>query len=207
RVIAGSLGTLGVIVEASLKVVPLPPAELTLQLEMPEQSAVATMNRWAAVPLPISATAYCDGRLYVRLSGAMAAVKSAQAKLGGAALGADAAEMWWNGLREHTHPYFTEQLALWRLSLPSTTPPLTLPGTTLIEWSGALRWLKSPAAPELIRDAAAHAGGHATLFRHGDKGLGVFQPLSPPLLALHRRLKHALDPAGIFNRGRLYPDF
>jgi len=207
RVIAGSLGTLGVVLEASLKAIPLPPAELTVQLEMAEPSAIEALNRWAGLPLPITATAYCEGQLYVRLSGAVPAVKSAQAKLGGAALGADAAQALWTGLREHTHPYFAEQLPLWRLSLPSATAPMNLPGATLIEWSGALRWLKSSAAPGVVRDAVARAGGHATLFRHGDKAVGVFQPLSPALLTLHRRLKNALDPAGIFNRGRLYPDF
>ena len=207
RLIAGSLGTLGVILEASLKAVPLPPVELTAQLEMTEPSAIEAMNRWAGQPLPITATAYYEGQLHVRLSGAPSAVKSAHAKLGGAVLEADAAQALWTGLREHTHPYFAEQLPLWRLSLPSATPPLNLPGTTLIEWGGALRWLTSADAPAVVRDAARRAGGHATLFRHGDKGAGVFQPLPPPLLALHRRLKHALDPAGIFNRGRLYPDF
>src|SRR5690606_40109641 len=97
-------------------------------------------------------------------------------------------------------------LPLWRLSLPSTAAPINLPGEELIEWGGALRWWRSPAAPEEIRALAAAAGGHATLFRRGSREAGRFAPLSPPIHALHRRLKAGFDPNGIFNRGRLVPD-
>ena len=97
-------------------------------------------------------------------------------------------------------------LPLWRLSVKSTTPPLPVPGGTLIEWGGALRWLRSDADPRAVRDAARAAGGHATLFRGGDKSAGVFHPLPEGLMAIHRRLKQTFDPAGILNPGRLYPD-
>jgi glycolate oxidase FAD binding subunit len=207
RLMAGSLGTLGVIVEASLKAVPLPPCERTLRLEMTENAALGAMNGWAAKPLPISATAWFDGRLYARLSGAAPAVDSAQEKIGGERLDDADGRDGWRAVRDHTHPFFAGETPVWRLSVPSTTPPLALPGTTLIEWSGALRWLKSTTSAAAVREAAARVGGHATLFRHGDRASGVFQPLPPALHALHRRVKHALDPAGIFNRGRLYPDF
>jgi len=207
RVIAGSLGTLGVILEASLKVLPLPQAERTVVLEQPERKALETVNRWAALPIPISATAYFDNRLHVRLSGAKAGVEAARSKLGGEAIGDDEARALWNGVREHTHPFFRSSEALWRLALPSATPPLDLPGRMLTEWSGALRWVRGDVSASTVREAAARSGGHATLFRNGDKGVGVFQPLTPAVLGLHRRLKHALDPAGLFNRGRLYPDF
>lgn len=207
RVIAGSLGTLGVILEATLKVLPVPALERTLVLESSERNAIETMNRWAGLPLPVSATACFDGRLHVRLSGAAPGVEAALAQLGGEAMEASAARALWEGLREHTHPYFAPGEPLWRVAVPSTTPPLELPGRVLIEWGGALRWVRGTAPASAVRETAARCGGHATLFRHGDKGVGVFQPLPPALLALHRRLKHALDPAGIFNRGRLYPDF
>ncbi|MFA7665431.1 MAG: glycolate oxidase subunit GlcE [Burkholderiaceae bacterium] len=96
--------------------------------------------------------------------------------------------------------------ALWRLSVPSTASPLALPGEELIEWGGALRWWRTDAEPAAVRDAAARVGGHATLFRGGDRSQGVFAPLSQTLAVIHRRLKAEFDPKGIFNPGRMYPD-
>jgi glycolate oxidase FAD binding subunit len=206
RVMAGALGTLGVILEASLKVLPLPVAETTLRFEMPRDKAVEAMNRWAGRPLPISATAYTDGDLGVRLSGAAAAVKEACATLGGERVGAAEALRFWAGIREQTDPFFAGDEPLWRLAVPSTTPPLALEGRELVEWGGSLRWLKSRAEARKIRDAVARAGGHATLFRGGDKSVGVFNPLAPALAGIHRRLKAEFDPHGVLNRGRLYPE-
>jgi glycolate oxidase FAD binding subunit len=208
RVMTGSLGTLGVILEVSLKVLPLPVAETTLRLAMDEAAAVRTLNEWDGKPLPISATAWDAGLLHVRLSGARAAVDAATRKLGGDAVDAAEATAFWRGIREQTAPFFAGGVEpLWRLSLPSATAPLALPGAQLVEWGGALRWLKSGAPAESIRAAALAAGGHATLFRAPDKAAGAFQPLAPGLLALHRKLKQTFDPAGIFNRGRMYPEW
>ena len=207
RLVAGALGTLGVLLEVSLKVLPLPPAEATIVLETNEPDALTTMNRWAGQPLPISATALLDGRLYVRLSGAAPAVTSARQKLGGEALGDDAGIAFWTSLRDQTHPFFAGNAPLWRLALPSVAPPLELDGATLLEWTGAQRWLRGDIPASVVREAAARHGGHATLFRHGEKTAGVFHPLSAPLQQLHRKLKHALDPAGILNRGRMYAEF
>ncbi|MDA0189894.1 MAG: glycolate oxidase subunit GlcE, partial [Proteobacteria bacterium] len=129
-------------------------------------------------------------------------------KLGGETLAGQAAAAFWQSLREQTHPFFGGDAAipLWRLSLPSVTPPLDLPGTPLIEWGGAQRWLRGGDATT-VRAAAARAGGHATLFRGDARGNGVFQPLAPPLAQIHRRLKAAFDPHGVFNPGRMYPEF
>ncbi|HMA87723.1 MAG TPA: glycolate oxidase subunit GlcE [Burkholderiales bacterium] len=204
RLLAGSLGTLGVILEVSLKVLPRPAEEDSLRLEAAEGEALERMNRWAGRALPISATSFADGVLCVRLSGAPAAVCAARESLGGAEL--PRAAEYWTALREHSHPAFAGERPLWRLSVPSTTPPLGLPGTQIIEWGGALRWLASDAEPGAIRDAARRAGGHATLFRARDKSCGAFAPLSTVSARLHRELKAAFDPAGVFNRGRLYPD-
>jgi len=206
RLMAGSLGTLGVILEVSLKVLPLPVAESTLELEMPEDKAIETVNRWAGKPLPISATAYTDGDLGVRLSGAAAAVKAARATLGGALVDADQAARFWVGIREHTDRFFQGDEPLWRLSVPSVTPPLALPGSQLIEWGGSLRWLKGHAEARTIRDLASSVGGHATLFRGGDKSAGVFQLLRGANATIHRRLKAEFDPLGVLNRGRMYAD-
>jgi len=203
RLLAGSLGTLGVILEVSLKVLPRPAQEASLRLEAPEDKAIEWMNQWGGKPLPISATCYVNGELSVRLSGAPAAVRAAREKLGGEEL--PQPESFWLNLREQAHDAFTAGEPLWRLSLPCTTPPLRLPGAQVMEWGGALRWLATGAEPRAIRDAAQRAGGHATLFRARNKAAGAFTPLSPVAARLHRDLKAAFDPAGIFNRGRLYP--
>ena len=202
RLVAGSLGTLGLIAEASIKVLPVPRAERTLGLEMDEARALEAINRWAAEPLPISASAWHAGTLYVRLSGSQPALDAAAPRIGGDDLPGAAA--WWQSLREQTHPFFAGEGDLWRIAVPSTTAPLAL-GAQLVEWHGALRWLRSPEAAE-IRAMAKRAGGHATLFRARDKSAAAFAPLDPVLLRLHRALKQAFDPAGIFNPGRLYAE-
>jgi glycolate oxidase FAD binding subunit len=203
RLLAGSLGTLGLIAEASLKVLPRPASETTLRLPMPEARALDAMARWAGQPLPVSATAWRDGVLSVRLSGAEPAVRAAASQIGGEQ--ADGAQ--WTGLREQADAFFDGPESLWRIALPPTAAPLALPGRQLIEWGGALRWLKSVAGADLVRDAATRAGGHATLFRAADKSPGAFTPLDPAKLRLHRSLKQAFDPAGILNPGRLYAEF
>jgi glycolate oxidase FAD binding subunit len=207
RLIAGSLGTLGLILEASLKVLPRPAAELTLKLEMPEERAIETLNRWAGQPLPISASAWHDGDLAVRLSGAASAVHAAAENLDGERVDEAQAARFWSSLREQTAPFFDGDAPLWRLSVRSHAPRIELPGAQLIEWGGALRWLRTRADAATVRAAASRAGGHATLFRGGDKSAGVFAPLAPESARLHRELKAAFDPAGILNPGRLYPDF
>jgi glycolate oxidase FAD binding subunit len=204
RLIAGSLGTLGVVLEASLKVLPLPVAETTLRFEKSASEAIALVNAWAGQPLPVSATAWNAGELSVRLSGATAAVDAAAKKLGGERIDPGQAVLFWHGVRDHTGAFFRSPQPLWRLSIKSTTPPLDLPAPQFIEWGGALRWLAADVDARAVRDAAAFGGGHATLFRGGDKSTGVFQPLPPALMTIHSNLKRTFDPAGIFNPGRLY---
>ena len=206
RLLTGSLGTLGLILEVSLKVLPRPFAQHSLQFVMSEQDALHQLNIWGGQPLPLSASCWVDGHLYVRLSGAQAAVDAAIAKMGGTDL--PEAENFWDGVREQTHTFFSaQQQALWRLSLPTVAPPLALPGEQMIEWGGALRWLKTSADAANIRAAVAAAGGHATLYKGGDKSVGVFQPLAPAVASIHRNLKQAFDSAGIFNPRRMYTDF
>ena len=207
RLLAGSMGTLGLILDVSLKVLPLPVTEATLRFEMPEAKAIETLNRWASRPLPVSANAWTGGELCVRLSGAAAAVRSACEQLGGERIDDSTAGDFWSGVREHADPFFSSDAPLWRLSVPSNTMPLDLPGAQLIEWGGALRWLATHADVHTVREAARRSGGHATLFRGGDKSVGVFHPLDPVLAKIHRNLKASFDPDGIFGRGRLYADF
>jgi glycolate oxidase FAD binding subunit len=207
RLIAGSLGTLGLILEVSIKVLPQPMAEATVRLEMLQDKALEAMNRWAGQPVPLAATCWQEGVLTLRLSGAQSAVAAACDKLGGERMAESAAASFWTALREQTEAFFAGDAPLWRLSLPSVTPPLDLPGPALIEWGGAQRWVRGSLDAAMLRETAARAGGHATLFRRGDKTGGVFAPLTPGLMEVHRRLKQSFDPYGVFNPGRLYPEF
>jgi glycolate oxidase FAD binding subunit len=207
RLLAGSLGTLGVILEVSLKVLPRPPAEATLRLAMPQAEALARLNGWAGRPLPISASAWRGGELRLRLSGADSAIRAAAAVIGGEILAQEEAVGYWAGVREQTDAFFAGEAPLWRLSVPSTAAQMELPGEQLLEWGGALRWLRSNAEAGAVRAAATRAGGHATLFRAQDKAAGAFSPLAPALARLHRELKRTFDPAGILNPGRMYAEF
>lgn len=203
RLLTGSFGTLGVITEISLKVVPQAPFRATLQLEQSEQDFITMTNKLAGKPLPISATYFHAGVARIRLSGAEASVHAARRKIGGELVPEDAP--FWTALRDHLLEFFQDNEPLWRLSLPQTTPPLQL-GGTVIEWGGGLRWLKSKAPAEAIRDIVKKAGGSATLFRNGPSHPAWLAPLEPAVLRLHHRLKQSFDPHGILNPGRLWPE-
>jgi glycolate oxidase FAD binding subunit len=209
RLMAGSLGILGVICEASLKVLPKPLDTATLSFDLNEQQALEQLGAWSAQPLAINASAWHSGKLDVRLAGARAAVASAIAKLGGAPVDPGRALSWWVNVRDQSGDFFASSDAargesLWRLSVPPTSPPLGLNGRQLIEWHGAQRWWKTTASAAEVRAAAARAGGHATLMRGADKSSGVFTPLNEVLMRIHRGLKLSFDPARILNPGRLY---
>ncbi|HRQ79350.1 MAG TPA: Mur ligase family protein [Gemmatimonadaceae bacterium] len=200
---SASIGTLGVLLDVSLKVLPAPPAECTLRFDVDEATAIRRLNEWGGQPLPISASAWCDGVLLLRLSGAPAGLAAARTRLGGDRVDDAAAAAAWADVREQQHAFFGlhDDVALWRIAVPPTTPPLGL-GRTLIEWHGGQRWLVAGCdAPTVarIRDTASAAGGHATRFRGGDRRVPAFHPLPPVLAALNARLKQAFDPAGIFN--------
>lgn len=206
RVIAGSLGTLGLMLEVSLKVLPRPVAEATLRFALDEGGAIDRLNEWGGQPLPLSASAWCDGQMHVRLSGAEAAVRAAVQRLGGERLTDEDAGRFWADLREQRASYFEKigDGVLWRVSVPTSAAPLRIAGAQLIEWGGAQRWLLTDAGAERVRARAAELGGHAQAFRGGDREGDIFHPLPAPLMAIHRRLKQAFDPAGILNPGRLY---
>ncbi len=218
RVLPGSMGVLGVICEVSLKVLPLPPASATLRFDCSEAEAIERLQAWGGQPLPIQASAWWQGALVLRLAGAMAAVEAAVKKMGGEGIDPYLAQRFWNGMRDQTDEFFSEArraladgAALWRLGLPAGAAPLPLTGNQLIEWGGAQRWWVTREPASRVRELARQAGGHATLYRAKDKSrvLGpqgtVFAPLSPALERIHRDLKQAFDPDGLFNPGRLYP--
>ncbi len=206
RMLVGSLGALGVIVEVSLKVVPRHPVETTLRFSMDETAALDQLNAWGGQPLPISASAWQGETLWIRLAGPAAAVTSAAARLGGEPLAPEIGTAYWLGLRDQTDPFFAGDTPLWRLSLPPTAAPLELGPRQLIEWGGAQRWIRTELPAAQIRARAQDSGGHATLFRGGNRTLGVFSPLSLPLAAIHQRLRSQFDPLGLFDAGRLFPD-
>lgn len=217
RLMAGSWGTLGIITEVSLKVLPVAPAEATLVFALEERQALDTLNRWGGLPLPLNASCWVQEQLYVRLRGARAAVESAvqwaRKNFSGQLLAPDQAQALWLSLREQQHAWFTERSdadALWRLSVPQTAAPLALPAgiaAPLIEWHGAQRWIQAPRAmAQAISAAAQAAGGSATIFRaasaHEISNFEIFNPQIASLKAVHAQLKKAFDPHGIFNPGR-----
>ena len=207
RLITGSMGTLGLLLEVSIKVLPIPPFELTLGMQMKEAEAIERMNQWAGKPLPISATCFYENNLTLRLSGAESAVRAARAKLGGELISDGA--VFWNSIREQTHPFFQSGNSLWRLSLKPNAPPLKLLGQQLIEWGGALRWLAysgehMDTEENIVRSESILADGNATLFRSNKRSDSVFHPPGPQMIKIYQRIKEKFDPVGIFNPGRMF---
>ncbi|MCF8159251.1 MAG: glycolate oxidase subunit GlcE [Polaromonas sp.] len=227
RLMTGAMGTLGLLTEISLKVLPVAPAEATLVFDLDQASALAQLHRWGAQPLPLNASCWVRDDtapntpelLFVRLRGAVAAVESACTKMladmpgsrmDNAQAGAD-----WTACRDLKLPFFATtadtSLALWRLSLPQTSAVLNLPWAQLVEWHGGQRWLRAPeSAREQLQQSVAAVGGSASIFIAANAGTpgakNCFSPLSPAIAQIHRRLKAEFDPAGIFNPGRLYAD-
>jgi glycolate oxidase FAD binding subunit len=201
RLMVGALGTLGVLLDVSLKVLPRPRCEQALSFEYSPEAALEKMVAWSGRSLPISALAY-DGRLRVRLSGSDTAVQAARLKLGGESTVGPSD--YWTALREHRLPFFDGTGDLWRFSLPPGVPDPQISGEWLHDWGAAQRWLRTATAPAAIFSAATRAGGHATLFRT-ERSVGErFQPLSPEVFTVHRELKRAFDPHRLFNIGRMY---
>ena len=218
RLVTGSLGTLGLIVEVSLKVLPFTAGEATLKFEMSQGEALQRLAEWGGQPLPLNASCWVDDNgaqtLYLRLRGAQAAVEAACHTLGGERLDNAQVASDWSLCRDQRLPWFEErgERDLWRLSVAQTAPVLDLPEPPLVEWHGGQRWVRAqPGAAAALRHAAARAGGHATLFaaagNRADAPADRFASLDAPLARIHRELKRQFDPKGIFNPHRLYPDF
>jgi len=203
RLMAGSLGVLGVLLDASLKVLPRPTGECTLALELDNAAALEYLASLARGALPLTASSWIDGRLYLRFEGSTETLAAVTARVGGEVVAGG--ESLWASLREQTHPFFAGERPLWRCTVPALAAPLPLDGESLVEWNGMQRWHRC-AADAPVFEAAQAVGGHATLFRHRAGTAEVFAPLAPPLLRLHRELKRVFDPAGILNPGRMYAD-
>lgn len=204
RLMVGAFGTLGVLLDVSLKVLPRPACERTWVQRISSEAALVEMARLQRQPLPLTGAAWVDGVMYLRASGAEPAVASAGRVLGGDALEAQAAGDFWARLSDQRLSFFSARRRLWRLSLPPASPVFSIPGETLIDWGGAQRWLKSTAEPEAVFAAANGVGGHATLYFDPDNAGQSFSPLSAELMKWHRQLKSAFDPECILNPGRQY---
>lgn len=203
RLQTGAMGTLGVLLDISLKVLPMPASEITLRFEANEAEAIRRMNEWAGQPVPLSATHWHAGQMHVRLSGTHAGVAAAREKLGGELLETQYPRGFWADLRDQRAGFFAGSEPLWRIALPATTAPLALAQPQMIEWGGALRWMRGSTDAKALRNEVAALGGHVTLFRGGDKSHGVFHPVAPVLTKIHCDLKAAFDPAHILNVGRM----
>jgi len=220
RLMVGALGTLGVLLEISVKVVPKPEVEMTLMCEIKADEATRFMNTLAAKSLPLSASAFIDGIVYFRLSGSLAAVQVGAKVISEYSQGVCKQESnsdIWQQIREHTHPFFNTDLPLWRCSVAADSPALDLQGDWFIDWGGAQRWLKTTASTDQIREVVSAAGGHATFYKSkksvdninqniNNENNDVYHPLPPALARIHKNLKDAFDPHQILNRNKFYKD-
>lgn len=213
RLMVGAQGSLGLLTEVSFKVLPIPGAVHSLRLEIPLGEAQLRLAEWGLEPLPISAAAWLDGALHLRLEGGPSSVAATRARIGGD----DLDNSFWTDLRDQRLAFFgagplhETGAPLWRLSLPHRTPALDLPGIDetqmLHDWAGAQRWLRTELDAESLRQACQAAGGHATCYGPRPAHVEPFTPLPKVLMKYHRNLRTQLDPKGIFNPGRLYAAF
>lgn len=202
RLMCGALGTLGVIMQVSLKVIPIPETEATLTFEFGEDLALQKMNQWAQINLPITATYFEQNILYVRISGIESTIREIKKTLGGEEY--IDSETLWDSVKEQRREFFNHPATLWRVSLPGDSPTPEIFDDHVIEWNGGLRWIKSELSTTEIFSAASMASGHATLFRSNNGAGKRFQPLTPTLAKLHSNIKQAFDPKNIFNPGKMY---
>ncbi len=207
RLLAGSLGVLGVVLEVSLKVLPAPPIRLTLCRRCGISEARSVFTALSGTATPLAGACYVQESAWLRLQGSELGVTQAAEQLTreGWEPGEDA---FWETLRDHTHDFFAPALegaGLWRLSVPATAP-VDAHAPCVLDWGGAQRWVLQQQVSEQsaarVREWAAQQGGHATLFR--GHGAAPFHPLPSALSQLHQRIKRSFDPAGIFNPGRWY---
>lgn len=215
RVVTGSMGTLGVILDATIKIAPRPMSHLSLRFELHEAEALAQLNAWAGQSLPMDANAWWDDQLIVRLQGLPAAVQAAAQRMGGEPLEHRDSLAFWQGLRDQADEFFlrarqavdaSPQVTLWRLSLPPTTPAFSMPGEHLNEWCGGLRWWCTSMPAAQVRELAREKGGHATPFYTRDPQGPALSELTPLLARWNREVKRAFDPDHLFNRARLFSD-
>lgn len=207
RPMAGAMGTLGVLLNVSLRLLPKPVEEATLVIaERDQRKALRAMNNYPMHTPAITAACFDGAAIRLRLSGAKASIDHAQALLGGVL---DNNTAYWQKLKNWQSGFFTDRQgeALWRISVPPMAEPLDLDGEELIDWGGAQRFFYASSFDEneasRIRARAEALGGQAECYTPG--AASSFHPLPAEMLAVHQRVKAALDPKSILNPGRLYP--
>jgi glycolate oxidase FAD binding subunit len=204
RLMAGALGTLGILLELSIKVLPKPPLEHTLSFTAEQQQAWPLLHKMLIEGAPVTATYSLGDQHRVRIACTDQRCKQLQ-QLYGLEINEQQDDLW-RDLRDQQLDYFRKPGPLWRLSLPPAAD-LDLSEPMLYEWSGGLRWLVTERPAQEIREQVEKEAGHATLFRHGDRNGDIFHPLNPRIAEIQKRLKQVFDPNGIFNHGRHYADY
>jgi glycolate oxidase FAD binding subunit len=216
RLMAGSMGCLGILLEATVKVVPVLRADLGVAFDIGRDRAGAFINDLRREGLPVSATCHDGQLLKIRFSAGEKEIAGLPRQLDKhysfVAWQIMDESNYWTRLKEHDLPFFKEERELWRLSVPpqaSFRELVESEDDLLTEWGGRQHWLKTKADPATVFETMASANGHATLFRKArqEKTAAIFQPLSAIHLEWHRQLKQAFDPAGILNPGKMYPEF
>jgi glycolate oxidase FAD binding subunit len=207
RLLAGSLGILGAILDVSLKVLPRSTAALTLRMGVDAGEALAQLQRCARSGMPLTAGFWCDGMLSLRFEASPPSLETIAASVPGERVPAADAQVLWTDVREQHHRFFARtDTNLWRYWVPPTSPVCGWPVERLaLEWNGAQRWITGDPCD----DADGVARGVRTLFRSDVRGCRVdevFAPLPAPLLRLHHSIKAAFDPQRILNPGRMYRD-
>jgi glycolate oxidase FAD binding subunit len=203
RLMAGAYGTLGVLLEISLKVLPRSPVSITVARECRAAEAIEAMSALLCQPYPVDGACYDGGICYIRLSGSEQAVNQARTAIAGEVI--TEAENFWHALREQNLAFFHHTGPLYRIVVKPATPPLAIGGSWLLDWGGAQRWFYSDEAISTLRQHVEPLGGHVSVFRGVAEEAEIFQPLPESLLTIHQRLKNSFDPGNIFNRGRIYP--
>ena len=231
RLMPGSLGTLALILEASVKVLPKPAASTSIRCQMTQAATLQSLNESAGQPLPLSASCWIGknradsfGELTIRLAGAEAAVYAAKislcSSLNAKELDVKEAEAFWSNLREQQLPDFTSLAAdetLYRLALPAACGSLELNNMSddiILEWHGQERWLKGlsdDATFNALKKIASAHGGHAMRFRQGSNVNPANQRFtqlseqshSLALEPIQARLRASFDPSGVFATHRL----
>ncbi|MDE0412598.1 MAG: glycolate oxidase subunit GlcE [Gammaproteobacteria bacterium] len=205
RLMCGALGTLGILMSVTLRLLPKPVSEQTLAFPLNTSEAIQKMNSWTRTPMPITGTFHDSKNLYIRLAGSRSTIEKCAEILGGDMV--DRSHAFWSDVKEQAIDFFMTDKPIWRIQVPPNTTPLKISGSSLLEWNGALRWYASETEASEIRRITEQAGGHACLFRRRSGTEDIFHPLSPHLLEIHRRLKRAFDPNGILNPGKIYCEF
>ena len=204
RLMCGALGTLGVLMSVTIRLLPKPTSEQTIALTMNSSSAIQKMNQWANSAMPITATFYDGNQLFIRISGSTSTIDVCRREIGGEIQNNN--KNFWNTVKEQTHKFFNTKNSLWRISLPPSTKAFKINGNCAVEWNGALRWYDTTEDEKTIRTEAEQADGHACLFK-GNTTEQVFHPLPDASMHLHKQLKHVLDPANILNPGKMFAEF